>query len=372
MKGTIKALLPRRTLGGAHLIPLLLSVGLALLLGALIMLATGYRPADGYAALIQGALGSRRGIGNTLARAVTLSMTGIAMAVAAQAGIFNVGGEGQLYLGGMASALVGAWLFGHSPYLVLPAAFLAAIAAGGLYALFPGWLKVRLQVSEVITTIMLNSVAIYFCSYLANGPLRTADKGIAAGTPAIDPAFMLPRLIPLSSLTTAIFYAGALALLCWYLMKRSVLGFEMRLTGQNERFARFSGIKSGRLALGAMTLSGALCGIVGLFEVYGLHRRFIPSLSNDFYFDGMLVAMIMRYDPIGIVLMSLFFAALRIGGMAMELNVGISSELILIIQSIIIFFMAAQGGVSTMIQNRREQRAARRKAAGAAAGEPEH
>ena len=355
---TIKALLPRRTLDGWHLVSLITSVCLALLLGALIMLATGYKPADGYAALIKGALGSVRGIGNTLARAVTLSMTGIAMAVAAQAGIFNVGGEGQLYLGGMASALVGAWLFGHSPYVVLPVAFLAAIAAGGLYALFPGWLKVKLHISEVITTIMLNSVAIYFCSYLANGPLRTADKGIAAGTPAIDPAFMLPRLIPLSSLTAGIFYAAALAFLCWYVMKRSVAGFEMKLTGQNERFARYAGIRTGRLALWAMAASGALCGIVGLFEVYGLHKRFIPSISNDFYFDGMLVAMIMRYDPVGIVLMSLFFAALRIGGMAMELNVGISSELILIIQSIIIFFMAAQGGVSKMIRQARTRRGA--------------
>ena len=355
---SIRSALSRGRQQSAHLASLFASVSLALLLGALIMLATGYDPAEGYAALIKGALGSARGLGNTLARAVTLWMTGIAMAVAARAGIFNVGGEGQLYLGGMASALVGAWLFGRPPAIALPAAFLAAVAAGGLFALFPGWLKVRHGISEVITTIMLNSVAIYFCGYLANGPLRTADKGIAAGTPAINPAFMLPRLIPLSSLTTGVFYAAALALLCWYVMKRSVVGFEMMLTGQNERFARYVGIRTGRLALWSMAASGALCGIVGLFEVYGLHKRFIPSISNGFYFDGMLVAMIMRYEPAGIVLMSLFFAALRIGGMAMELNVGISSELILIIQSIIIFFMAAQGGVLNMIHRARARRGA--------------
>lgn len=359
-----KALWPRRQrLGLSHMLSLALSVLLALSLGALIMWLTGFHPAQGYRALIQGAVGTNRAIGNTLARAVTLSMTGLAMAVAAQAGIFNVGGEGQLYLGGMAAALVGTWLTGWSPALVIPLAFLAAVTAGGLYALLPGWLKVRLHVSEVITTIMLNSVAIYFCSYLANGPLRTADKGIAAGTSAIDPAFMFPRLIPLSGLTTSIFYAALIALGCWYVMKRSVTGYEMKLTGQNARFARYMGIPSGKLALWSMVVSGALCGIVGLFEVYGLHKRFIPSLSNEFYFDGMLVAMIMRYDPVGIVLMSLFFAALRIGGMAMELSVGISSELILIIQSIIIFFMAAQGGISKMLRERRERGAARKRAA---------
>jgi simple sugar transport system permease protein len=275
------------------------------------------------------------------------------MAVAAQAGIFNVGGEGQLFLGGLASARVGSWLWGWPAGAAVPLALLAAAAAGGFYAFIPGVLKVRLNVSEVITTIMLNSVAIYFCAYLANGPLRTADKGIAAGTNAVDPAFLLGRLIPLSNLTSSIFIAAAIAFFCWYLMKRSRTGYEMKLTGQNPRFARYIGMRPDRLALWSMVLSGAICGIVGMFEVFGLHRRFITTLSNEFYFDGMLVAMIMRYDPVGIVLMSLFFAMLKIGGMAMELNAGVSSELILIVQSIIIFFMAAESGISKRFLERR-------------------
>ena len=340
----------------SYLLSLLLSVAMALAVGALLMTLTGGNPARGYAELVRGALFTRRALGNTLARAVTLSMTGLAMAVAAQAGIFNVGGEGQLFLGGMAAALVGNLLFGWPAFLAIPLALLAAIAAGGLYAYIPGVLKVRLDVSEVITTIMLNSVAIYFCAYLANGPLRTADRGIAAGTDAIDPAFLLKRLIPLSNLTASVFIAAGIALFCWYLMKRSRTGYEMKLTGQNARFARFIGMRPDRLALFSMVLSGALCGMVGMFEVFGLHRRFIPSLSNEFYFDGMLVAMIMRYDPVGIVLMSLFFATLKIGGMAMELNAGISSELILIVQSVIIFFMAAENGITKRFRERRARR----------------
>lgn len=364
MKKWLQALLPRRArLGAGYLVSLLTSVLLALLVGAAIMWLTGHNPLHGYAALVKGALGTRRAVGNTLAKTVTLSLTGLAMAVAAQAGIFNVGGEGQLYLGGIAAAIVGARLAGGPVAVVLPLAFLAAIVAGGLYALLPGWLKVKWNVNEVITTIMLNSVAIYFCGYLANGPLRTADKGIAAGTDAIDPAFIFPRLIPLSSLTTSIFYAAVIALLCWYIMKRSTTGYEMKLTGQNPRFARYMGMPTNRLMLGAMVASGAICGLVGMFEVYGLHKRFITTLSNEFYFDGMLVAMIMRYDPVGIVLMSVFFAVLKIGGTAMELNVGISSELILIVQSIIIFFMAAESGITRMLRERRARNAARRKAA---------
>ena len=361
MMKLLRALLPRpRKLGLDYLLSLTVSVLLALLVGAIIMGITGYSPLAGYAALARGAFGARRALGNTLAKAVTLSMTGLAMAVAAQAGIFNVGGEGQLFLGGMAAAVVGSRLTGWPAAAAVPLAFLAAIAAGGLYALLPGWLKVRLRVSEVVTTIMLNSAAIYFCAYLANGPLRTADKGIAAGTDAVSPAFLFPRLIPLSNLTSSVIYAAALAFACWYLMKRSTLGYEMKLTGQNPRFARYMGIKTDKLMLWAMVASGALCGITGMFEVYGLHRRFIPALSNAFYFDGMLVAMIMRYDPAGIVLMSVFFAALKIGGTAMELNVGISSELILIVQSVIIFFMAAESGISRVVREKRGRRAARR------------
>ena len=347
-------------LNGQYLLSLFFSILLALVLGAVIILLTGKDPIKGYSALISGALGSPRALGNTLARSATLCLTGLATAVAAQAGIFNVGGEGQLYLGGMAAAIVGYTMKGISPMIAIPLAFLAAMTAGGLYAYVPAVLKVKRNVSEVITTIMLNSAAIYFCTYLATGPLKTSEKGIASGTPAIDPSFVFAKLIPLSNLTQGIFCAAGLAVICWYLMTRTTWGYEMKLTGQNSRFARHMGMPAGKLAIGAMVLSGALCGIVGLLEVYGLHRRYVETLSTGFYFDGMLVAMIMRYQPVGIILMSLFFGALKIGSSAMELNVGISSELVLIIQSIIIFFMAAQGGITRSFREKRERNRARK------------
>ncbi len=359
----------RPKIDGAYLISLAVSVLLALLLGALIMLLTGKDPLQGYAALLKGALGNPRAVGNTLARSATLFLTGLAMAMAAQAGIFNVGGEGQLYLGGLAAAIVGFVFKGVTPFVALPAAFLAAAAAGGLYAFVPAVLKVRRNVSEVITTIMLNSAAIYFCTYLGAGPLKTTEKGIAFGTPTIDPNFVFQKLIPLSNLTQGILYAAALAVFCWYLMTKTTLGYEMKLTGQNSRFARHMGMPAGRLAIGAMVLSGALCGIVGLLEVYGIHRRYVETLSTGFYFDGMLVAMIMRYRPMGIIFMSLFFGALKIGSSAMELNVGISSELTLIVQSIIIFFMAAQDEV---LRSFKERRARRRPKAAAMPREGSH
>ena len=356
------ALKPRQKLTVQYLLSLLIAVLLAFLVGAGIMLLCGYDPIACYAAMFKGALGKPRAFGNTLAKTVTLCLTGLAMSLAAKAGIFNVGGEGQLYLGGLAAAVVGARLNGSPAWIVTAGALLAAIAAGGAYAWLPGVLKVKLKVNEVVTTILLNSAAIYFCSFMANGPLKTAERGIASGTDAITQTAWFTPLIRLSNLTTGVFYAAAIALLVWYVMTRSTVGFEMKMTGTNERFARYGGIRADRLALWGMVFSGAICGVVGFLEVFGLHHRFLTTISSEFYFDGMLVAMIMRYQPFGVILMSFFFAILNIGGSAMELSAGISSEVMLIVQSVIIFFMAAEGGISDMVRRNAAARRVRRNA----------
>ena len=360
---TIRELLTFRRLpkiNGDYLLSLAISVILALLVGAGIMWASGHDPIAGYGAILSGSLGSRRAIGDTLAKSATLCLTGLATAVAAQAGIFNVGGEGQLYFGAMASALLGSALTGVSPVIALPLCLMGAMVAGGLWAFIPAWLKVRLNVNEVITTIMLNSVAIYFCAFLSNGPLKTSERGIASGTAKIDSNFAFARVINLSNLTTSIFLSLAIALLVWYLMKRTTTGYEMKITGENERFAYYMGFPTAKLMIIGMVISGAICGLVGMFEVFGLHKRFIDSVSNEFYYDGMLVAMIMRYQPSGIIAMSLFFGILKIGGTGME-QMGIPSQTILIIQSIIIFFMAAERGISESFRARRANNAARRR-----------
>ena len=357
---TLFALKPKQKLTAQYLLSLLAAVTLAILVGAAIMAACGFDPLTCYGEMLKGALGKPYSVGNTLEKTATLALLGLAMSLAAKAGIFNVGGEGQLFLGGVAAAFVGARLTGQPVWLIVAGSALAAMAAGGAYAWLPGVLKVKLKVNEVITTILLNSAAIYFCSYLANGPLKTGDHGIASGTDAIAKDAWFGKLIPFSNLTTGVFGAAVIALLVWYVMSRSTVGFEMKITGTNDRFARYGGVKADSLMLWAMVFSGMICGIVGMLEVFGLQHRFLTSISSEFYFDAMLVAMIMRYQPLGTILMSFFFAVLEIGGNAMELNAGISSELMQIVQSIIIFFMAAEGGVSALLRERSEARRVRR------------
>ena len=344
---------------------LILSVVLALAVGAAIMAATGYDPLNAYHELFRGATGcdnlgqvftglfTKRQFGNTVEYAMVLFLTGLACAVGARAGIFNVGGEGQLYLGAIVSAYIGVVLNGLSTWIVIPVAALGAMAAGALYAWIPGVLKVKKKVNEVITTIMMNSIAIYFCAFLSNGPWKTSQPNRVSGTDPLDNVYRFTQLIRGSNLTTAIFASAIIAFLIWYVMSRTATGFEMKLTGHNPRFAKYLGLSVDKLVIGSMVVSGAICGLVGMMEAYGVRGNYQDGISNEYYFDGLLVAMIMGYRPVGIIVMSFFFAFLKVGAAGMELNAGVPGELYRIIQSVVIFFMAAEGGVKALLKVRR-------------------
>lgn len=356
----------KKRIDGGYFLSLGLSILLALLVGAAVMAVTGYDPLAAYGALARGATGcedlgelftslfAKRQFGNTVEYAMVLFLTGLACAVGARAGIFNVGGEGQLYLGAIVSAYIGVVLTGLPGWAVVLLAALGAMAVGAFYAWIPGVLKVKLKVNEVITTIMLNSVAIYFCAYLSNGPWKTSHPNRVSGTDALDAAYRFPQLIRGSNLTTAIFASAVIALLVWYIMSRTTTGFEMKLTGDNPRFSRFLGLSVDRIVIGSMAVSGAICGLVGMFQVYGVKGNYQDGISNEYYFDGLLVAMIMGYRPVGIIVMSFFFAFLKVGAAGMELNAGVPGELYRIIQSVVIFFLAAEGGVKALLRSRKK------------------
>ena len=354
----------KKKIDWGYLLSLLCALALALTLGGIIMALAGHNPISAYGELLKGATGLRsfgeigslfgkRQFGNTLEYAMVLFLTGLACAVGARVGIFNVGGEGQLYLGAIVSAYIGVVLKDQSPWLVIPAAALGAMAVGGFYAWIPGVLKVKCKVNEVITTIMMNSIAIYLCAYLSSGPWKTSHPNRVSGTDTLASQFQFQKLIPGSNLTTAIFVSAVIAFLVWYIMSKTTLGYEMKLVGNNPRFSRFAGLKVDITVIGAMVISGMMCGLTGMFEVYGLKGNYQDGISKDYYFDGLLVAMIMRYRPAGIIAMSFLFAFLKVGAAGMELNAGVPGELYRIIQSIIIFFLAAESGVKQLLRARK-------------------
>lgn len=331
---------------------LLLAIALALLIGAAIMLLNGKNPVMGYFALLQGALGSKYAMASTLAKTVPLILTGLATAISFRSGIFNIGGEGQLYLGAFAAAYVG-FTFTNLPVIVaVIAAIIASALAGGFYAYVPALLKVKYNIDEVITTIMFNSIAMLFTNYLVNYPFQ-AKQGKMGGTDMIADAYKFPKLVAMSKLNTSIFYTMIIAVLVYYMIKKTSYGYNFKIVGENGVFSKYSGLNNKKYMILAMVISGALCGIAGAFEVYGSHYRFLQNISKGLAFDGMLVSLIVKNNPIGIVLMSIFFAVLKTGSNTMELTTGVPSELILVIQSVIILFIAGENGFKKMIKRRR-------------------
>lgn len=340
----------REKLNGSYLLSLLVSVILAFAIGAAILAAAGFDPLRAYAAMWDGAFSNARHVGDFLEYAMVLCVCGLACVLGSRVGIFNVGGEGQLLLGAIAACQVGVWLDGAGKLVVLPAAALAAMAVGGLYALIPGVLKVKVKVNEVITTIMLNTIAASLCQFLAKGPWKNPNRNMVAATQQLDSRYWLSKLIPNSNLSTAILAAAVITFLTWYVMQKTCVGYEMKLTGQNPRFARFSGMRTDRLIILCMLVSGAMCGLVGMFRVYGAEHLYRSSVSRDYYFEGLMVAMIARYQPAPVILLSLFFAVLKIGAQGMELSAGVPNQIYLIIQTVVIFCMAAESGVSASLR----------------------
>lgn len=344
-----------------YLISLVISVLLAFVIGGLILAVTGFDPIEAYGAMLSGAFDSARHVGDFLEYAMVLCICGLACVLGARVGIFNVGGEGQLLLGAIFACQIGVWMDGCPAWLVIPAAALGSMAIGALYALIPGVLKVKVKVNEVITTIMLNTIAAYICQYLAKGPWKNANKNMVAATEQLNAQYWFGGVIKRSNLTTAIFAAAVIAFIVWYVMEKTSAGYEMKITGENPRFARFAGLKTDAIVIISMAVSGAMCGLVGMFRVYGVEHLYRDSVSKDYYFEALMVAMIARYKPVTVIFLSIFFAILKIGAQGMEL-IGVPSQIYLIIQTVIIFFMAAESGITASLQQTRQRRLAKRAA----------
>ncbi len=305
----------------SYIAALSVSIIAALLIGAVVLLISGYDPLAAYSAMLSGAFSNARHIGDVLEYAMVLCLCGVACDIGSRVGIFNVGGEGQLLLGAIVAAQIGVVLNGLSPWIVIPVAALGAAVTGGIYALIPGWLKVKHRVNEVITTIMLNNIAEFVCEFLAKGPWKNPDNNIVAGTGNLPQTYWFTKLATGSNLTTVFFVATGMTILTWYIMQRTSTGYEMRLTGDNPRFARFTGIKTDKVVLIAMIVSGMMCGLVGMFRVYGAEHIYKASISNDYYFEGLMVAMIAKYQVLPTAVISVLCGMLcRLSGAYLSLG----------------------------------------------------
>jgi len=323
----------------------------ALLLGMVLVALAGANPVSAYRELMRGAFADLFGFATTLVKTTPLLFAGLGVAVALRAGLFNIGAEGQIYLGGLAAALVGLYVHGLPAILHIPLAMLAAFAGGGVWAFLPALLKVSRGVNEVITTLLMNYVGIYLVSFIVGGPLIEPGAPYPYTRP-LDPATNLPLLIPATDAHVGILIALGLALLLHVLFARTTLGFQLRAVGANPSAAAYAGVHVNRTLILAMVMGGGLAGLGGASEVMGLKHRLFEGFSPGYGYDAVVVAFLSNGQPLGAVAMAFFFGALRSGANIMQRSVGIPVAIVFAIQGLAVLFLAA----SLVVQRRSRAR----------------
>ena len=336
-----------------------LALFLSLLVSSVVIIIAGYSPLEAYGALLEGAFGGSYNLAQTIGTSIPLIFSGLAMAIAAKVGVFNIGIEGQMIIGALPAALVGTYLTGLTSWVHIPLCILVAAIAGGLWAMLAAVLKNLLRINEVILTIMLNYIAQYLVEYLVNYPFRA--EGRVVRTEKIQESAAFATLVPHTRLYGGIFLALAISVLLWYMLKKTRLGYELRAVGNNPDAAEAAGINRKKYILFAMFISGALAGIGGAGEVMGVHGYYISSMTSGYGFDGIAIATMGRNHPFGTVLAALLFGALRNGSTSMNRSTKIPGEFIQVLQALVILFVstpgiirAVQKRIKRMKQNKKE------------------
>lgn len=318
------------------------AIALTGLSGAGLLLVGGYDPLDAAGAMLRGSMGSVDVfVSITLVRSVPLILTGLAVALAFRAGVWNIGAEGQLYAGAVAAAWVG--LNGGSlpAALLVPAVLLAACVAGALWAAVPTLMRVRLGVGEVITTILMNFVGLYLAAYMVHGPMREA-RGVFPQTDPIGVAARLPRLLPGTRLHVGFAIAIVLAVVVALVVRGTRFGFQLRAVGASPTAAAISGrIDATRILVIAFLASGAMAGLAGGVEVSGVTHALYEDLSPGWGYTAIAVALLAGLRPGGVVVTGIFFGALQAGAGAMQREAGIPASWVGVVEALVILAVLA-------------------------------
>jgi len=345
----------------------------ALALGAVMLLVLGANPIRAYGALVEGAFGSGNAIAETAVKAVPLLLVALGICIAFRANVINIGGEGQMILGAIFATVIGLSLPNWPGWVVIPLAILAGFIGGGLWGAIPGALKAYFGVNEILTTIMMNAIAVQIMNFLLRGPMiDPAQAELASKIPqtaALEAAFRLPRWAP-TRLHLGALIAVILAFLVYILLFRTVLGYRIRAVGQNPDASRYGGIRVRRQIVIALLLSGAFCGLAGAIQVYGLNYRMITDGSATGFtasagFNGIVAALFGQLHPLGAIPASFFFGSLLVGANKLQRVMQVPSSFILALNGLVVIFV-----VSSELWRRRRQRKRRIEATSKAENEP--
>lgn len=335
-----------------------LGVVAALIISAGVLLLLRANPLTAYRAMFSGAFGSFNGWSQSFVKATPLLLVGLGICIAFRASVINVGGEGQIIMGALAGTSF-ALAFPHVPsWLMVPICLLLGFLAGGLWGFIPGYLKARYKVNEILSTIMMNSIAIQVMNFLLQGPLMDPEAVRAgtflAQTARLPEAAWLTRLVPRTLLHAGIYVALVLAITVYVFLWRTTIGYRIRAVGLNPHASRYSAINVPFNQALSLSLAGGLAGLAGIIEVLGVHRRILEGITGGYGFTGIVAALLGSLHPLGLIPASILFGGLLVGANIMQRAVQIPAALIHAILGLIVLFVAGSAlGVRQIIKRRK-------------------
>ena len=327
--------------------PPLLGAVIALLIGAILMAFTGSDPLTAYQAMVKGAFGGRRQLIETTLKATPLLLIGLGLTMAFKARVWNIGAEGQYFIGALFGSAIALQFPEWSPLLLIPSMLLAGALGGALWGLIPALLRTKRGMSEIISTLMLNYVAIFLIEYMVRVPLRDPD-GFLPESAQIVKAARLPDLF--SRVHIGVLIALIMVPVVYLIIWRTPIGFRLRAIGSQASVARFAGINVEAGIIFVLLFSGALAGLAGIMEVSHLHTRLKGTISGGYGFSGILVALLGRLHPVGVLFAAIFFSALTIGAESMHTLTGLPATLADVIQALVVILVL---GVDTYFRLRK-------------------
>ncbi len=330
----------------------------ALAVGAVMLLVLGANPLEAFGALVEGAFGSGNALADTVVKATPLLLIGLGICISFRGNVINIGGEGQMIIGALTATALGLTFPEWPGILMIPLAMLFGFIGGAVWGGIPGALKAYFNVNEILSTIMMNAIAVQLMNFLLSGPmidpLQAAKDSQIPQTARLSPAFDLPRLIP-TRLHLGALIAVVLAFLVYFLLWRTTLGYKIRAVGQNPFASRYAGIDVKRQVVMALLLSGAFAGLAGAVQVFGVNHRMITDGSATGFtgsagFNGIVAALFGQLHPIGTIPASFLFGALLVGANKMQRVVQVPSAMIIALNGLVVVFV-----VSSEIWRRRRE-----------------
>ncbi len=323
----------------------ILAVAAAMAVGGVLLILLGVNPFEAYGAMFRGAFGNVSGLTQTLTKMTPLLLVALGICIAFRGGMINIGGEGQIIVGALAATAFSLAFPTWPRWILLPLTLVMGALAGAFWGGIAGVLKARLNVNEILTTVMLNVIALQLMNFLLRGPLLDPEQ-IAAGTnipqsAALPEQVWLTRLVPRTLLHSGLIYAIILAFLVYLLLWRTTIGYRIRAVGLNRDAARYAGIPVRTYMALSMILSGMFAGLAGAVEVTGVHHRMIEGLSGGYGFSGIVAALFGQLHPLGAIPASFFFGGMLVGADKMQRTMQVPSALVVALNGLIVLFVVS-------------------------------